>query len=256
MTETGTPYRRRSLAALALGATLVVSSACNLDMPSPQPASATRSAPAAPARTAPPPPPKPLGTSAPVGFNETEFRDDMNTAVGVVNAFWQRHWTKLFTGSYTAPHVLGLYNGRNPATAPKCAGKPLSRDNAEYCPAGDFVAWDSHLMRTGYAHGDAWVYMVIAHEWGHAIQNRLTRALVSPAAELQADCLAGAALYGAAADGNLRFEAGDRQELVAGFRVIGDRSPWTKPGDHGSATQRLHAFGQGRDGGAPACFRR
>ncbi|NDU74374.1 hypothetical protein GWI34_17285 [Actinomadura sp. DSM 109109] len=192
--------------------------------------------------------------SAPAMFDEREFREDVRTAETLTDDFWRRHWDRLFTGEYTSPRVAGLYDGRDPATAPVCGRERLEPDNAAYCPSGDFVAWDAHLMRSGYARGDAWVYLVISHEWGHAVQNRLRRGLVSPAAELQADCLAGAALYGSSDDGTLRFEDGDEQELVAAFKVIGDRVPWTRPGDHGSAVQRLRAFSRGGENGARACF--
>ena len=37
--------------------------------------------------------------------------------------------------------------------------------------------------------GDTWIYLVIAHEWAHAIQNRLDLGLVANGRELQADCL-------------------------------------------------------------------
>jgi len=60
------------------------------------------------------------------------------------------------------------------------------------------------LMGAGYQKiGRAWVYLIIAHEWGHAIQARLSRRMVSVAAELQADCLAGATLAGAQRDRTL-----------------------------------------------------
>jgi predicted metalloprotease len=192
--------------------------------------------------------------SAPARFDEREFREDVRTAEALTDDFWRRHWDRLFTGEYSSPRVVGLYDGRDPASAPVCGRERFEPDNAAYCPSGDFVAWDAHLMRSGYARGDAWVYLVISHEWGHAVQNRLRRGLVSPAAELQADCLAGAALYGSSDDGTLRFEDGDEQELVDAFKVIGDRAPWTRPGDHGSAVQRLRSFSRGGENGVRACF--
>lgn len=192
--------------------------------------------------------------NVPGAFDETEFQEDMGTAATATDAFWRRHWTELFTGAYGSPSVVGLYDGRDPRSAPRCGRERLTADNAAYCPSGDYVAWDAHLMRSGYARGDAWVYLVIAHEWGHAIQARLQRGLVSPAAELQADCLAGAVLYGSSADGTLQFEDGDEQELVDAFKVIGDKAPWTKPGDHGSAVQRLRSFSRGGENGVQACF--
>ncbi|WP_067469281.1 neutral zinc metallopeptidase [Actinomadura macra] len=235
--------RRRAAAAAALAVTLALTAACDLDgaLPgTPRPAAqATADG---------------VGAQQYRDFDEKEFQEDLRSAATVTNGFWRLHWQELFTGTYRPPRIRGLYNGRDPASAPRCGGKPLEPGNAAYCPSGDFVAWDAQLMRSGYARGDAWVYLVVAHEWGHAIQNRLRRSLVSAASELQADCLAGAALYGAAKDDRLTFEDGDEQEIAAAFRVIGDKAPWTRPGDHGSASQRLRSFSRGGNGGAKACF--
>lgn len=253
MTETARHFRRRPLAAAALAGALVLSGACEFTLDPrtqgpPRPAAqgtrvATRS-----------PVPEPTAARTPGGFDENEFQEDLRTAETITDDYWRRHWERLFTGRYRSPRVVGLYNGRDPRTTPVCGDERLQRGNAAYCPAGDFVAWDVHLMRSGYARGDAWVYLVIAHEWGHAIQNRLRRGLVSPAAELQADCLAGAVLYGSAGDGTLKFEDGDEQELVDAFRIIGDRAPWTKPGDHGTSDQRLRSFSRGGAKGVNSCF--
>ncbi|NKX49195.1 hypothetical protein HER39_01080, partial [Arthrobacter deserti] len=157
-------------------------------------------------------------------------------------------------GSYTSPTVVGLYDGTDPASAPVCGGVPLGPGNAYYCPEGDYVAWDVGLMTNGYQSGDGWPYLVVAHEWAHAVQNRLPQELVSPALELQADCLAGASLFGAAEDGTLVFEEGDQRELEAALTVLADQSPWTETGDHGNAAERVSAFSTGREGSVDACL--
>lgn len=98
------------------------------------------------------------------------------------------------------------------------------------------MAWDVNLMRSGCRTGDAYVYVIVAHEWGHAVQNRLAIGLRYVARELQADCLAGAALDGADEDGTIVFEAGDGVELTRATAGLFDRFPWSKVDDHGSAT--------------------
>ncbi|XVQ13528.1 hypothetical protein ACQP1W_13630 [Spirillospora sp. CA-255316] len=47
---------------------------------------------------------------------------------------------------------------------------------------------------------------------------------------------------------------GDREELIDGLKVVGDDTPWTNPGDHGDAFQRIENFSKGRTGGVKACF--
>lgn len=179
---------------------------------------------------------------------------DIQTAQAITDQFWRTHWSELFTGTYTPPTVVGLYDGRNPSNAPTCAGKPLLPDNAFYCIPEDYVAWDASLMERGFQFGDAWPYLVIAHEWSHAIANRLAPNLRSQAYELQADCLAGATLYGAAADGTLILEQGDQEELVTALSSLGGNTPWTSPQDHGNSSQRVANFNVGRTGGVLACL--
>ncbi|GDY57446.1 hypothetical protein SVIO_080690 [Streptomyces violaceusniger] len=102
------------------------------------------------------------------------MEEDIQAAVSVTNAYWQTHWPQLFTGGYSPPRVAGAYDGDTPGT-PVCGGAPLPDDNAVYCPDGDYIAWDMDLMRWGHARGDAWVYLVIAHEWAMPSRTGWTR---------------------------------------------------------------------------------
>jgi uncharacterized protein len=173
------------------------------------------------------------------------------SAVSVVGTFWRRTFAADHA-RYRAPRVVGDYSGRS---GPRCGGEPAVADNAFYCPRGDFLAWDRNLMVGGYRQiGDGWVYLVVAHEWGHAIQARLARSQVSVAAELQADCLAGAALQGAADEGLVTIEPGDAAEIDRGLTVAADDTPWTDESSHGDAQQRISAFHTGSTGGVDACL--
>jgi predicted metalloprotease len=180
------------------------------------------------------------------------MKDDEQAAVTAVDTFWRRHFTEQFGQAYQSPRVAGAYIGTN---GPPCGGEPASVPfNAVYCRPGDFVAWDDNLMAAGYSQiGDAWIYLIIAHEWGHAIQARLRSDRVSVAAELQADCLAGAALQGAADDGLIRVEPGDSEEIARTLAAVADDYPWTDESDHGNAEQRTSAFNSGVAGGVAAC---
>ncbi|NAS21275.1 hypothetical protein GT755_06195 [Herbidospora sp. NEAU-GS84] len=182
-----------------------------------------------------------------------DINADMTTAINVTNAYWARNWTSFFTGTYQPPKVFGSFR-RGVRQPPACGGSRTGFGNAFYCLPGDFIAWDFDLMAGGYRSGDAWVYLVIAHEWGHAVQARIQRSLVPRAQELQADCFAGAVLFGAAAQKTLLFEDGDVAELRAALRRMGDRTPWTDVGDHGSAEQRISFFTRGAEGGVRACL--
>ncbi len=194
-------------------------------------------------------------TISPTGeVDPEELAEDLDSAVAVTLDWWTRHWADYFTGTYTPPTVVGLYDGYDPATAPTCGGVPLDPDNAWYCSDGDYVAWDKSLMELAFELGDAWPYLIVAHEWGHSIQARLSVELQDDQRELQADCLAGAVLYGAAAEGTLEFEEGDEKEIVDGLNYIADELPWGMSGDHGDSFQRIEAFNLGRSGGVPGCL--
>jgi uncharacterized protein len=183
--------------------------------------------------------------------NRDDLAGDERGAVGAVDRFWREVFPEVFRQSYRSPRVRGGYLGED---GPTCGGQPSVAFNAFYCPSQDFLAWDENLMAAGYRQiGDAWVYLIIAHEWGHAIQARLRADQVSVAAELQADCFAGATLFGAADRGFLEFERGDIEELKQTLAAVADDYPWTKESDHGDARQRINAFNQGAQGGPAAC---
>lgn len=242
------PYAARLGAVLALTAVLTTAGCAGL------------------ARPVPPPPVPPLPAPAPDPDTGTDLEadpealppevedmvTDVEMAVAVVDDFWATHWADWFTGDYVPPVVAGFYNGTD---GPTCAGQPSTPMNAFYCGDGsDVIAWDIELMQFGHAEGDAFVYLVIAHEWAHAVQARLDPELSAASPELQADCIAGATLYGAAADGTLLFEEQDENELTSAMAFLGDATPWTDPTSHGTAMERMEHFIAGRNGSVGACF--
>jgi uncharacterized protein len=185
--------------------------------------------------------------------SEAQMQEDIDWAVDVVNQYWADHWSGYFSGEYEPPTVEGGYEGTN---GPTCDGDPPEPMNAYYCKSEDYVAWDMKLMRTYYEDGknDVFPYVVIAHEWGHAVANRLDPSYSAETPELQADCLAGLALYGAASDGTLELEDGDGNEMAKTYSLLGDDTPWADPTTHGDAVDRMTAFAAGRSGNIRACI--
>lgn len=194
--------------------------------------------------------------------SSAEFAAELSAAESIIDTFWANSWSTYFTGTYIPPTVVGLYDGTRPEFTPTCGGIAVEANNALYCGSEHYLAWDVNLLSEFYVYTDAFVYLVIAHEWGHAIQGQIDPDLVPAFSELQADCLAGAALYGSASnalkrsplDNSLIFEPGDEAELEAGLAASADDVPWADPSSHGSAEQRIAAFGFGRDGGVEGCF--
>jgi len=193
-------------------------------------------------------------STAPSDADLQELNDDIDTATETTDAFWKAHWSDYFTGSYTAPEVYGAYDGTDPANSPTCGGNPLGAENAFYCPEGDYVAWDRGLMLHSLDVGNPWVYLIVAHEWGHAVQARLDDSLVWKGEELQADCFAGATLYGAAEDGSITLKPAAERQLVDALNDLADETAWTDSSDHGSSFERIDAFDLGRTDGVSGCL--
>lgn len=184
-----------------------------------------------------------------------DVQAEIDEAVSVVDGFWAAHWSEFYGGSYVSPTVVGTYDSTDPADSTSCDGEPADEDNALYCTADHSVMWDRMLMSEMYAEGDANVYLVVAHEWGHAIQAQLDDTEVWTAEELQADCFAGATLYGAADDGVLAWDEGDTAELARGLTDLSDTTAWTGGADdHGDPFDRIDAFNDGRTYGVSGCF--
>lgn len=198
-------------------------------------------------------PPVTIPTAPPAGTFAADLEAAANDAQRVVDGYWTRHWGEVFTGTYASPTVVGLYDGTGTAV-PTCAGKPLPAYNAVYCVPQDFLAWDVTLLGLRTQIGNSWPYLVVAHEWGHAVQARLATTLNSVTVELQGDCLAGAALYGAVADGTLVLDENAASEIATALAAASDETPWTTSADHGNATERTGAFDAGRTGGVRACL--
>ena len=148
---------------------------------------------------------------------------------------------------------------------PRCGG-PMQRQeyeqNAFYCGADDTIQWDAEgLMAPLFQQfGDFTVALVLAHEWGHAIQNRYGFDNVNQptiVSELQADCFAGSWTGRVANDESdiLRLEPGDLEEAMAGFLLIGDGlgSAPSGPDAHGGSFDRLSAFFDGFNDGVTRC---
>lgn len=181
-----------------------------------------------------------------------------------LDVYWAATMPEVWGIDYEPPIVNGPYfNSRG--DQPTCGG-PMDPSsyvgNAFYCGFDDTVQWDHEdLMAPLYEQfGDFTVALVLAHEWGHAIQNRYgfddfnSPTVVS---ELQADCFAGSWTGRVASNESdiIRLEPGDLEEAMSGFLLIGD-SLGSDPLDdnaHGGSFDRLSAFFDGFNNGAGQC---
>jgi predicted metalloprotease len=182
-----------------------------------------------------------------------------------LDEYWSIVFPELFGGEWTQLAAYGPYFVSEPDSLPPCGNEDVSVNeyagNAFYCPADDYIAWDEEgLMTELYnSFGDFAVALVIAHEWGHAVQAR--GGITGPASidlEQQADCFAGGWVASVILEqlGNLTLSPGDLDEAIAGFVVFRDTpgTPQDDPEAHGSAFQRIGAFQDGVINGAEACL--
>lgn len=182
-----------------------------------------------------------------------EFKDDIAGAQQAA----EQYWTEQFRASgerFQPIRRIGAYQRDGEVS---CGGQPIPRNNALYCSAGDFIAYDVNWAVAAFRQvGDAFVYYLLGHEYAHGIQVRLGIGFsYTIEQELQADCMAGAFLGDSVRAGTLKLQEGDLDEFREGLLAVGDDPsiPWFRPGAHGTAEQRTDAFFEGYEDSLAAC---
>jgi hypothetical protein len=189
----------------------------------------------------------------------------------VQEQYWATAYPQAFGGEYGFTDTV-FFSG---ATSTNC-GQASSEVGPFYCPADKFVYFDldflTQLQQQFGATGDLAAQYIVAHEYGHHVQNltgvsdqvRQAQAAqpdranaYSVALELQADCFAGA--WARSAEDRGLLEPGDLEEALNAAAAVGDdriqqqttgridRESWT----HGSSEQRVQWFRRGFDTGDP-----
>ena len=182
-------------------------------------------------------------------------------AIADLQAYWTEQFPKLYGEDYK-PVEGGLYAlTPESESGPECAsGYSDVAGNAFYCKLDDSVAWDASglLPDLQSKYGDFVIPVVLAHEWGHAMQQRsgfFDQNELTVSSELQADCFAGGWSRHAQDDGVFEVKSADLDSALAGILDLRD-SPGTNaqdPSAHGSGFDRVSAFQDGYDNGAEKC---
>jgi predicted metalloprotease len=182
-------------------------------------------------------------------------------AVDDVTEFWRDTYADVYGDQWV--DLAGFYPYGPDTEMPPCGPYQITyeeiADNAFYCPDDDIIAWDEgQLMpQLNQEFGAFTVAIVIAHEYGHAVQDRVGVPDRTVDLELQADCFAGAWTQ-RVADGEAQgFEQDDidLDKTVAGMLSIRD-VPGSDPNDpmaHGSGFDRVAAFQDGYENGPEQC---
>jgi predicted metalloprotease len=172
--------------------------------------------------------------------------------------FWGKQFPDLYGKDYEP--VKGGFYAVTPSSGdfPPCAADASEiSGNAFYCASKDVVAWDAEglLPDLQSRFGDFVVPVVLAHEWGHAVQARSNFTARTVTKELQADCFAGAWSKHAQDDKVFDVSNADLDKALAGILELRD-TPGTSnidPSAHGSGFDRVGAFQDGYDNGIEKC---
>ncbi|NND73602.1 MAG: hypothetical protein HKN44_01215 [Ilumatobacter sp.] len=225
-----------------------------------------------PATTPPPTAPRVIDREA-INFGPNKppspYDDFLLATVTDLDVWWTELYPEIYGEAWVPLRgdVYAAYPGR-PDDLPGCGtprtGYPEVQEFvAFYCGTGDFIVYDDGddglLAALAENFGAGTIGIVLAHEYGHAIQQRsgvLERRLPTVVSEQQADCFAGAwAARAARGEGGLTFTDADvRSGLIAMLEV---RDPvgidQFTPGGHGSGFDRVGAFQVGFQRGPQRC---
>ncbi len=195
----------------------------------------------------------------PTRGGDLPYVDTAPLLAAALEVFWDEAFPELF-GDPWVPVAATVPYLPSTGVLPSCGGALLADDfyvdNAFYCAADDYVAWDDEgLFPDLYLEiGDFAIGLVLANEWGRAAQARAGLPIDTPAAQLQVDCLTGvwtAAMIPVPNPMGIYLAAGDLEEGIAGFLSLS-----STPGGEEmaiSAFDRFAAFKNGFFDGAVVC---
>jgi len=194
-----------------------------------------------------PTPPNPPATPPPAPSPAPMAAITLDSLLAPAERDIDGYWSGQLGTVYRGPESVGPYS-------PLSTACPPEPKNARWCSTERKIYYDADWLQSFRNEaGDFVPIFVIAHEWGHLVQD--VRGDLSPQAglwsvqvELQADCLAGQWTRDAASRSFLRQGADDQaMRALRGLRDPVDY-PWFKRDAHGDAGQRIGAFLEGDEG--------
>lgn len=193
----------------------------------------------------------------------TEYDVLATNAIDDIQQFWEQSYPDMFAGSFRpVSNLISWDASEDEGSGTRFCGDPTGAvPNAAYCTRDDTIGWDRTILLPALvdAFGPMSVVMVMAHEYGHAIQHQSglvgddTPTIV---AEQQADCFAGAFVRhvaeGAAPHFTINTSDG-LNDVLAATVAVRDVDPNDPESVHGSAFERVTAVQIGFTDGAGAC---
>ncbi len=211
--------------------------------------------------------------------NSSKIDTIAQNSLSDIQEFWKDEFPKVSGGKQLEPLKGGLYSvdgaevfekrsaEGQAVSANECAQKTIRFlvNNGAFCQLDDSIVWDRserHLfdaLRSKY--GDFVVAMIFAHEFGHAVQDRLgifdnrPRTILT---ESQADCAAGAWAAAAVDQRAPHFRnvtLADVDDALEGYLNARDSTPESEADiSHGNGFDRLSAVADGYDRGITYCY--
>ncbi len=204
---------------------------------------------------------------------KTEIEQVVCGAVDDVSLYWDNQFPVTFQGAFSGTDTVFFSGG----TSTGC-GEASAQTGPFYCPVDQLVYLDldflQQLQQQFGATGDLAAQYIVAHEYGHHVQNLTgiadrvnATAQQNPdvaqqfgiALELQADCFAGA-WASSVAERGLFSNEGEIDEALNAAEAVGDDRIQEQAGQrvdpdtftHGTAEQRRHWFEVGFSSADPA----
>ncbi len=185
-------------------------------------------------------------------------------SVNDIQEYWQSVYSQSLKGTFLPVGKLVSYDSDNPNSPIVCRNETYKLVNAFFTARCNLIAWDRGVfipVAQRYF-GDMSVTGVLAHEFGHALQQMaklVTRTDPTIVREQQADCFAGVYLFWVADGKSPRFTlstADGLDHVLAGIIITRDPvmdADTRNDDEHGSALDRISAFQMGFLNGASAC---
>jgi predicted metalloprotease len=199
-------------------------------------------------------------TQSPVARFDAPWSDYIRAVVADLDRFGAEIMRTHYRSSYVA--LNGYFAYSSGSLPPSCGRRVTYREirgNAFYCIPRDYIAFDAQTLFPDLEEdfGTIALGMVIAHEFGHALQARTATKFPSVLQELQADCFAGAWLARAARSTTAAIAVDGTKIDDALIATLMFRDPpgigSTAHGAHGNGFDRLGAVQRGFDNGAGSC---
>jgi len=190
-------------------------------------------------------------------------------ALSDIQAFWRATYAEVYGEPFDelSGGIYAAYPNRDDVPGcgePRTSYEEVSQFVAFYCTLGDFMVYDdgdrSLLGALAENFGPSIMGVVLAHEFGHAIQFRsgdLEQGYPTILTEQQADCFAGAWVRWASSGQSSTIQLTDTDIRGGLIAMVTVRDPigtaQTVEGAHGSAFDRVGAFQVGFNEGALRC---